>query len=316
MAQFLSHISVVPLQIWVIFLVGILFLIAIDLKISGKKKEKTSVRRALIESGMWISISLIFNAYFANEFGHKLGLEFLTGYLLEKSLSVDNLFVILLIFGAFRIAGSHQHRVLFYGVLGAIVMRGVVILVGVDLLHRFHKLLYVFGIILIFSAYKILRKTDEKLNLDETWYVRLLKRFFMVSENLDTRNFFVIEKGVRKVTTLFLALVVVEVTDLIFAVDSIPAVLSVTQDAFVAFASNILAVLGLRSLYFVLAAWVQKFRFLGVGIAVILGFIGVKLLISDYVEISSLHSLAFIISVLFLASLASWFFAPDQKAKG
>ncbi len=270
-------------------------------------------KTALIETAIWISIALSFNAWFAYQFGSELGLEFLTGYLVEKSLSVDNLFVILLVFSSFKIPDIYQHRILFYGVLGAIVLRAAFILLGAHLLHSFHWILYIFGFILVATAVKFLRDTDEKINANENWSIHLIRKIIPTTSKIDGAHFFTTENNVRKATPLFLALVVIEATDLIFAVDSIPAVFAVTQDAFVAFGSNILAILGLRALYFVLADWVAKLRFLKPGLAAILGFIGIKMLVSDLFKIPSWVSLLVIFAVLTTAGLSSWYVSRSEQ---
>lgn len=316
MTNFLSTVSVAPNWLWIGFTISILILLIIDLSLFGKGNHKAPVKTALIESALWIGIALGFNAWFAYAYGSKLGVEFLTGYLVEKSLSVDNLFVILLIFSAFRIPSNYQHRILFYGVLGAVILRAIFILLGAHLLHSFHWILYVFGLILVVTAVKFLRDTDDEVNVMDNWAVRIFRRFLPTTERLDKNEFFTIEDGVRKATPLFLALIVIEATDLVFAVDSIPAVFAVTQDAFVAFASNILAVLGLRALYFVLADWVSKLRYLKPGLAAILGFIGVKMLIIDLYKIPSWISLLVIFMVLTTAGLSSWYVARVEKLKG
>jgi tellurite resistance protein TerC len=287
MNQIISQISVAPDWLWISFTLGILVLLVIDLSLFGKGGQKVQTKAALIESGIWVAVSLGFTAWFTFQFGTDLGLEFLTGYLVEKSLSVDNLFIILLIFSSFKIPDAYQHRVLFYGVLGAIVLRAIFILVGAQLLHSFHWILYIFGFILLITAIKLMRDSDEKIDAKENWSIRLLKRFVPTTNQMNGSHFFIKENNVRKATPLFLALVVIEVTDLVFAVDSIPAVFAVTQDAFVAFASNILAILGLRALYFVLADWVAKLRYLKPGLAAILAFIGTKMLIVDFFKIPS-----------------------------
>jgi tellurite resistance protein TerC len=316
MSGLISGVSVAPGWLWVSFCLAILVLLMVDLSLFGKGGHKVSRKKALIESAIWVSIALLFNLWFGYTFGRELGVEFLTGYLVEKSLSVDNLFVILLIFGSFRIPEQHQHRVLFYGVLGAIVLRAFFIILGAQLLHLFHWILYVFGGILVVTAIKFLRDTDEKIDVGENWSLRLLRRFIPTTNSFDGSRFFLIENGVRKATPLFLALVVIEVTDLIFAVDSIPAVFAVTQDAFVAFASNILAILGLRALYFVLADWVGKLRYLKPGLAAILLFIGIKMLVMDWFKIPSWVSLLVIFSILFTAALSSWYVARLEANKG
>jgi tellurite resistance protein TerC len=312
MTGLVSDVSVAPTWLWVSFSLGILLLLLIDLSLFGKGTHKVSRKTALIESGIWIGVALVFNLWFGFTYGGELGLEFLTGYLVEKSLSVDNLFVILLIFASFKIPDAHQHRVLFYGVLGAIVLRAFFIIVGAQLLHHFHWILYVFGGILVVTAIKFLRDTDEKTDVQESWSIRILKRLIPTSNSNENR-FFVIENGIRKATPLFLALVVIEVTDLVFAVDSIPAVFAVTQDAFVAFASNILAILGLRALYFVLADWVGKLRYLKPGLAAILGFIGTKMLLLDVFKIPSWVSLLVVFAILVTAGLSSWYVARIEE---
>lgn len=305
----LADISVAPQWLWVAFSLGIIVLLAIDLSLFGRAGHKLSPKKALIESGLWVSVALAFNVWFAMNYGSELGIEFLTGYLVEKSLSVDNLFVILLIFSSFRIPSEHQHRVLFFGVLGAILLRAFFIIVGAQLLHMFHWILYIFGLILVLTAIKFLRQTDEEAHVQDNWALKLMQRLIPSTNAFNGHHFFLSENGVRKATPLFMALIVIEVTDLVFAVDSIPAVFAVTQDAFVAYASNILAVLGLRALYFVLADWVGKLRYLKPGLAAILGFIGIKMLIIDLFKIPSWVSLLVIFSILTTAALSSWYVA-------
>lgn len=315
MIKFLSDVSVAPTWLWVSFSVGVLFLLLIDLSLFGKSEHKVPPKVALIESGIWIGIALIFNVWFSVSLGKELGVEFLTGYLVEKSLSIDNLFLILLIFSSFKIPDNYQHRILFYGVLGAIIFRAIFILIGAQLLQVFHWILYVFGGILIITAIKFLRETDEKIDVKENWSIRLVRKIIPTTTTISGNNFFIIENGIRKATPLFLALIVIEVTDLIFAVDSIPAVFAVTQDAFVAFASNILAILGLRALYFVLADWVKKLRYLKPGLAAILGFIGIKMVFIDLFKIPSWVSLLVIFSILTTAALSSWYVARLETKK-
>jgi tellurite resistance protein TerC len=310
--DFVSNVTVVPSGLWVAFCVGILVLLVVDLSLFGKSAEKVSTKKALAESGIWVGIALLFNLWFGLQYGKDLGVEFLTGYLVEKSLSVDNLFVILLIFSSFKIPDKYQHRVLFYGVLGAIVMRAFFIIVGAQLLQLFHWILYVFGAILVLTAIKFIRETDEKIDVQENWSLRLLRKLMPTTNSFSGQNFFIVEDGVRKATPLFLALIVIEVTDLIFAVDSIPAVFAVTQDAFVAFASNILAILGLRALYFVLVDWVGQLRYLKPGLAAVLAFIGVKMLIIDFYKIPSWVSLLVIFAILTTAALSSWYVSKSN----
>lgn len=315
MNEFITGISVVPGWLWVTFSIGIFFLLMIDLSLFGKSAHTMSRKSALLESGIWITIALLFNVWFGYAYGKELGMQFLTGYLVEKSLSVDNLFVILLIFSSFKIPSQYQHRVLFFGVLGAIVLRAFFIIVGAQLLHMFHWILYVFGGILVITAIKFLVESDAKEDVQENWATRFIKRFIPTTSAFDGQKFFILEGGIRKATPLFLALGVIEVTDLIFAVDSIPAVFAVTQDAFVAFGSNVLAILGLRALYFVLADWVAKLRYLKPGLAAILGFIGIKMLVIDFYKIPSSVSLLVIFAILTTAGLSSWYVAKIEEKK-
>ena len=311
----LSEISVAPPWLWVGFSISILILLAIDLSLFGRGDHKMSTKKALLESGIWVTVALLFNGWFAYSYGGELGLEFLTGYLVEKSLSVDNLFIIVLIFASFKIPDIYQHRVLFYGVLGAIVLRGLFIILGAQLLYAFHWILYVFGAVLIVTGIKLLKNSDEKIDAEENWSIRFLKKFIPTTTKMENSHFFTKENGIRKATPLFLALVVIEVTDLIFAVDSIPAVFAVTHDTFVAFASNILAILGLRALYFVLADLLGKLRYLKPGLAAVLGFIGVKMLLIDFFKIPSWVSLLVIFSILTTAALSSWYVVKMKNRK-
>lgn len=315
MSNLVSNISVAPTWLWISFCVGIFILLMIDLSLFCKEGHKMSRKAALIESGLWISIALLFNLWFGYSYGKDLGVEFLTGYLVEKSLSVDNLFIILLIFSSFKIPDKYQHRVLFYGVLGAIILRAFFIILGAQLLHMFEWILYVFGAILIVTAIKLLRESDDEKDIQENWSIRMIRKIMPTTPHLNGNHFFSLENGVRKATPLFLALIAIEITDLIFAVDSIPAVFAVTQDAFVAFASNILAILGLRALYFVLADWVQKLRYLKPGLAAVLGFIGIKMLLLEVYKIPSWISLLVIFSILTTAALSSWYVAKLEKMK-
>ncbi|KAB8030772.1 TerC/Alx family metal homeostasis membrane protein [Fluviispira multicolorata] len=313
MKTFFSDISVVPNWLWLSFSIAILFLLFIDLSLFSKGHKKSRTKIALIESGIWIALALCFNAWFAYSFGTQLGIEFLTGYLVEKSLSIDNLFIILLIFSSFNIPSQLQHKALFYGVLGAIVMRALFIILGAHLLNSFHWILYFFGLILIVTGIKLLFKSEDKSNLKESLSIWFLKKIIPTTDKFHGANFFIIDKGINKATPLFLALIAIEVTDLVFAVDSIPAVFAVTKDAFVAFASNIFAILGLRALYFVLAEWIVKLRYLKPGLATILLFIGIKMILIDYIKIPSWVSLLIVFTVLVTAGLTSWYVSKFEK---
>lgn len=300
------HTEVNP-SLWPIFLSAVLVLLAFDLFIFNRKPKEMKIKEALTWSIVWISLAVLFNFWFAINYGANLGLQFTTGYLVELSLSVDNLFVMLLIFKSFRVPVQFQHSVLFWGILGAILSRGILILVGVDLVHNFHWVLYVFGAILLLSALKFMFETDKKEDVTESWMARYFKKIVPMTAKIESGSFIVKEGGQRKATPLLLVLLIIEFTDIIFAVDSVPAVLAVTNDAFVAFGSNILALLGLRSLYFVLAGWIDRFRYLKPGLAAILAFVGFKMLITDFYSIPSWVSLTVIVMVLLTAGLTSWY---------
>ena len=304
--------SIAPAWLWILFTSGVALLLILDLSLFSRKSPEgssgskmTGSKSAILESAAWIAMSLIFNVWFGMWFGKDLGFEFLAGYLIEKSLSIDNLFIIMLIFSSFKIPQQYQRRILFYGVFGAIVLRAIFIFAGAGLLHSFGWLLYVFGAILLITAIGLLRGNNKPSAPENNRIVSWLKRFIPTTEHFSEDRFFVREAGRCKATPIFLALVVIEATDLVFAVDSIPAVFSVTQDAFVAFASNILAILGLRALYSLLAEWVGRLRYLKPGLGLVLGFIGLKMLLGKYVHIPSWASLLVVVVILSIAAIAS-----------
>jgi tellurite resistance protein TerC len=299
--------SMAPDWLWLAFLIGILILIFIDIALLHRTAKEESMRSALLNTALWIGVALSFNLWFGLEYGTTAGTEFLTGYVIEKSLSMDNVFVILLLFESMKIPAKYQHRVLFWGVLGAIIFRGIFIIIGAELIHRFSWVLYVFGAILIISAVKFLREEKEEVEEVEHVVIRYLKKIMPVTSKIEGQAFFIREHGRRAATPLFAALLLVETSDIIFAVDSIPAVFAVTRDPFIAFASNILAILGLRSLYFVIAHWVKNLRYLKPGLAVILGYVGIKMLIVEWYHIPAWISLLVIIGVLTTAALTSWY---------
>lgn len=306
--------TVVESWLWVAFTAGVVFLLLLDLFAFHKKGESDGIGKAIMLSLFWIALALAFNGWFAFQYGGELGLQFLTGYLVEKSLSIDNLFVILLVFRSFSIPAKFQHRTLFWGIFGAVVMRGILIVVGTGLVQQFHWILYIFGLILIVSGLKFLFGSEASQEMREHWAIRGVRRVFPVVDSLSDGRFFVREGGVLKATPIFLALVVIEATDLVFAVDSIPAVLAITQDSFVAFSSNILAILGLRALYFVIADFVSRFRYLKPGLATILCFVGVKMLIAEWYKIPSWVSLLVITMILVTAGLSSWYVNKQERS--
>jgi tellurite resistance protein TerC len=292
---------------WVIFNTVIFTVLALDLGVFNKKAHKIAVKEALIWSSVWIAIALAFNVFVLVQLGKTKALEFLTGYVIEYSLSVDNIFVFILIFSYFSVKPQYQHKILFWGILGALIMRGIFIFAGVALINRFHWIVLVFGAFLVFSGFKMLfQKEEASVEPEKNGLVRLFRKFFPVSETLQGDSFFVRQNNKLYATPLFLVLLVIESTDLIFAVDSIPAVLAISKDTFIVYTSNIFAILGLRSLYFAVSGLMGLFRFLKVGLAIVLSFVGFKMLASYiHFEIPILVSLGIIISILLISILAS-----------
>jgi tellurite resistance protein TerC len=294
---------------WIGFLVFVLLMLALDLGVFHRHAHVVKVKEALSWSLVWVALAACFGGLVYYAFGSERALEFAAGYVIEKALSVDNLFVFVVLFGAFKVPAVSQHRVLFWGVLGALVMRAGFIAAGSVLLERFHWLIYLFGAFLLFTAFKLARenaKGDEATEspLDGRAYA-LIKRVVPTSSQMDGERFFTKQNGRRLATPLFVVLVLVELTDLIFAVDSIPAVFAVTTDPFIVFTSNVFAILGLRSLYFVLADFVHRFHYLKAALALVLGFVGVKMLLMGVYKIPILLSLGVIIAVLTGAILLS-----------
>ena len=299
---------------WVGFIAFVLAMLALDLGVFHRKAHVVRPREAGIWVAVWVTLALIFAAGLWHFEGKKYALEFLTGYVIEESLSVDNLFVMVVIFSYFRVPAASQHRVLFYGILGALVMRGLFIGAGAWLLVRFHWILYVFGAMLVVTGVRMLFKHDEEFEGEKNTVVRLVRKHVPLTMDYHDSRFFVPIDGKRVATPLFLVLVLVEFTDLIFAVDSIPAIFGITQDPFIVFTSNIFAILGLRSMYFLLAAVVEKFYLLKYGLATILTFIGVKMLGEPFFHIPIGISLAAVVGVLALSIAASMIWAKPHEA--
>lgn len=305
--------------IWIGFLVLIVFLLALDLGVLNRKSHEISTKEALRWTTLWVSLSLLFSVfiYFAYEnnwpveageaySGRKAVLTYITGYLVEQSLSVDNIFVIAVIFAYFKIPLQYQHRVLFWGILGAIIFRGLMIGVGVVLMHNISWITYVFGVILLYAAYKMLVSGDhDSVEVEHNPTLRLIKRFFPVTRSFHGEHFFIKRRKVWAATPLFVALMVVETTDVMFAFDSIPAIFAITTDPFLVFTSNIFAILGLRSLYFVLAAFLDRFHYLKYSLVAILAFVGVKMLVVHQVDLPEWLSLAFIATALLAGIIPS-----------
>lgn len=290
---------------WVLFTLFVLALLAIDLGVFHRQAHAVSLREATVWSAVWIALGLAFGAGVFAVSGQERGLEYLTGYLIEKSLSVDNIFVFVLVFTYFAVPAAYQHRVLFWGVLGALVMRGILILAGAELLDRFHAVMYFFGAIVILSGVRMLTQRHEELHPERNPVVRLIRRLLPVSTEYHGQRFFVRERGVLMLTPLAIVLVIVETTDLVFAVDSIPAIFAVTRDPFIVYTSNVFAILGLRSLYFLLAGVVHRFVYLKPALSGILVWVGVKMLIADVYKIPTTLSLGVVAGALVLAVLAS-----------
>ena len=301
---------------WVVFVAFVLAMLALDLGVFHRKEHAVRPKEAAIWVAVWVALALAFAAGLYFVYGPHIALTFLTGYVVEESLSIDNIFVIVLIFGYFRVPASCQHRVLFYGILGALVMRGLFIGLGTFLLARFHWIIYVFGVMLIVTGIRMALKHDEEFEGDRNPVVRFVRRFLPISERFHGKHFFVLENGRRLATPLFLVLILVEVTDLIFAVDSIPAIFGVTRDPFIVFTSNIFAILGLRSLYFLLAAVVDRFYLLKYGIAAILVFVGTKMLAESVIDIQIGWSLVVILGVLALSIGASLMWPRREQGPG
>ena len=297
-----------PIHIWVIFGIAILVALVLDLGVFHRKAHTVQLKEALIESAAWISIALLFNLWLYFSRGPLAGVEFFTAYLVEKSLSVDNIFVFLLIFQAFKIPPKSQHRVLYFGIAGALVLRAVFVLAGITLLQAFHPIMYFFGAILLFTGLKMLFPRKRALRPENNWMVRVVRQVIPVVQDYEGQQFLVRKSGRWKATPLFLALVAVEAMDIIFAVDSVPAVLAITRDTFIVYSSNVFAILGLRALYFALADILPRFRFLHQGLAAIIIFVGTKMIASEHFPISAVTSLIVIAVVLGVTIAASLVF--------
>lgn len=295
----------VPLWAWAAVLAFILVMLAIDLLVFQKEAHEVSVKEAATWSVVWIACGLGFGGIIWATMGSGAAGEYIAGYLIEKSLSVDNIFVFALLFSFFAVPRVYQHRVLFWGVIGALVLRAAFIFLGAAVLERFHWAIYVFGAFLVFTAFRMARQGDEEVHPDKNPVLRLMRRVVPLTDDYRGEHFFVREAGRRLATPLLAVLVVVETTDVIFAVDSIPAIFAVTRDTFLVFTSNAFAILGLRALYFVLADMMGRFIYLKPGLAIILGFVGVKMLITDIYEIPIAASLGVILGVLTVAVVAS-----------
>jgi tellurite resistance protein TerC len=291
--------------LWIGFNLFVLAMLALDLGVFHRRAHAVSLKEASIWSVVWITLAMIFNAGLYFFAGSEPALQFFTGYLIEKSLSVDNIFVFVLLFTFFKVPAPFQHRVLFWGILGALVMRGMMIALGVVLLETFHWIVYLFGAFLIFTGIRMAFHKETELHPEHNPLLRLVRRVVPVTNDYERDRFIVRRAGQVLVTPLLLVLLVVETTDLIFALDSIPAIFAVTRDPFLVYTSNIFAILGLRSLYFVFANVMSKFYYLKLGLAVVLSYVGVKMVLADIYHIPTALSLAVIAVVLAVAVVAS-----------
>jgi tellurite resistance protein TerC len=304
---------------WVGFAVFILLMLSIDLGLFNRKSHTIKYREAAIWSVVWVSLALIFSGLIFWHMGQLKGVEFVTGYIIELSLSVDNLFVFLLIFSYFKVPAKYQHRVLFWGVMGALIMRIIMIFIGVELINRFHWMIYFFGAFLIYTGINMLRQGETEVHPEKNFVVRLVTRYFPVTHEYDEDKFITNVGGRKTGTLLLLVLITVEVTDLVFALDSIPAILGVTTDRFIVYTSNVFAIMGLRSFFFLLAGVVEKFHFLKIGLSTVLMLIGVKMMAENWLIMAfdkktvTLGSLALVATILASSVVASLIW--PQKAE-
>ena len=313
---------------WVGFILCVLFFLALDLGVFHRKAHVVKFKEALAWTALWFSLAMLFALGMQVARGKEEALEFFTGYLIELSLSMDNVFVIALIFGYFRVPPQYQHRVLFWGILGALVMRGVMIAAGAALIHRFSWMLYVFGLFLVFTGIKMLLSKDEGVHPEKNPVVRLARKLFPVSNEFNGQKFTIKRDAGIALTPLAIVLILVETTDLIFALDSIPAIFAVTKTTFIVFTSNVFAILGLRSLYFVLAGAIGLFRYLKYGLSIVLMFIGAKMLLDPHLEAGEVAkyawqikipinlSLVIVVAIILGSILLSLIVARRDKKRG
>lgn len=297
---------------WVGFGLFVIAMLVLDLGVFHRKAHAIKVKEALLLSVFWIALALLFNLAIFWKYGAQPGLKFLTGYLLEKSLSVDNLFIFLLVFSYFRVPSQYQHKVLFWGILGALIMRGIFIAAGIVLIQKFHFIIYFFGVFLIYTGIKLYSEKDKEIHPEKNPMLKLFRRIMPVSSDYDGSKFFTKSKNCLSATPLMVVLIVVETTDVIFALDSIPAILAVTTDPFIVYTSNVFAILGLRALYFALEGMMRLFHHLHYALCVILIFIGIKMLIQDHYHVPITFALGFILVVL-AASIVSSIIWPKQE---
>lgn len=297
---------------WVGFNAFVILLLLVDLGVFHREAHEVKPKEALTWSVIWVSLALAFNVFVYFQFGPKAGVDFLTGYLIEESLSVDNLFVFVLIFNYFAVPAQYQHRILFWGIIGALVMRASLILVGGFLIDSFHWMMYIFGAFLIYTSVRMALEDETSVEIEANPVIKLMRRWFPVTNVYHGQRFTIREKGRIMATPMLVVLVLIESTDLVFALDSIPAIFGVTTDRFIVYTSNIFAILGLRSLYFLLANVIDKFHYLKYGLAAVLGFIGVKMVIKEWFDIPTLISLV-VVAILLASSVVASLMWPAKK---
>jgi len=301
------------LLFWILFNLFVLVMLVLDLGVFHRRTHVVKFREALLWSAMWIALAAMFAVIVYFWHGRGPALEFVTGYVIELSLSVDNLFVFLLIFRYFQVPTVHQHKVLFWGILGALIMRAVFILAGVGLIRQFHWIIYIFGALLVYSGIKLFRQENAEIHPEKNPLLRLFRRWIPVTKDYEEAKFFVRRPGLYA-TPLFIVLLVVETTDVLFAVDSIPAILAITLDAFIVYTSNVFAILGLRSMYFALAGMMELFHYLHYGLSLVLIFVGGKMLVSHYYQVPTEIALGVVAGILTISVVASMVHPREAKA--
>lgn len=291
--------------LWGSFSLFVMGMLALDLGVFHRKSHSVSVKEALTWTAVWIGLAMLFNLFVYHYFDKEEALEFFTAYVVEKSLSIDNIFVIIMIFSYFRVPDAYQHKVLFWGIFGALVMRVIFIFAGIELIHKFHWLIYIFGGFLIVTGARMVFGEDKPMNPEKNPLVKLVRKIFPVTESFEGNKFFVKRDNKLWATPLFIVVILIEGTDLIFAVDSIPAIISISEDPFIVYTSNVFAILGLRSLYFAFAGVEKYFTYLKYGLATILVFVGIKMVIADFYKIPIEISLIIIAFLLMISMIAS-----------
>jgi tellurite resistance protein TerC len=298
---------------WVVFNLFVLILLALDLGVFHKQAHEIGIKEALVWSAIWIVLALIFNVGVYFVMGQKAGLEFFTGYLLERALSIDNIFVFIVVLSYFKVEPRYQHKVLFWGILGALIMRALFIAAGITLIQQFHWIIYVFGAFLVFTGIRLAVHDEEDIHPERNPVLKLARRLLPVTSSYHEGKFIVRVNGKLLATPMLIVLIVIETTDVVFAMDSIPAILAITLDPFIVYTSNVFAILGLRALYFALAGTMKIFRFLNIGLAIILVFIGVKMLLADIYPMSITLALGLVAGILALSIIASVVWPGDQR---